>query len=88
MKLRILTEADCRSVLDMADAIDIQGEAFTLLASGRSVDGLRSFATSDEPPGVAIFNPCFLKNGGGTASRLCRTSTTTPSAACPVCRLW
>ena len=65
MKLRILTEADCRAVLDMAAAIDIQGEAFTLLASGRSVDGLRSFATSDEPAGVAIFNPCFLKNGGG-----------------------
>ncbi|HWK97420.1 MAG TPA: ornithine cyclodeaminase family protein [Pseudolabrys sp.] len=65
MKLRILTEADCRAVLDMAAAIDIQGEAFTTLAGGRSVDGLRSFATSDEPPGVAIFNPCFLKNGGG-----------------------
>ena len=65
MKLRILTETDCRSVLDMRDAIDIQQEAFTLLASGRSVDGLRSFATSDEPPGVAIFNPCFLKNGAG-----------------------
>jgi len=65
MKLRILTETDCRSLVDMADAIDIQGEAFTLLASGRSVDGLRSFATSDQPPGVAIFNPCFLKNGGG-----------------------
>lgn len=65
MKLRILTESDCRSVLDMADAIDIQGEAFTLLASGRSVDGLRSFATSEDPEGVAIFNPCFLKNGGG-----------------------
>jgi ornithine cyclodeaminase len=65
MKLRILTETDCRAVLDMSDAVDIQGEAFTLLASGRSVDGLRSFATSDEPPGVAIFNPCFLRNGGG-----------------------
>jgi len=65
MKLRILTESDCRSVLDMAAAIDIQGEAFTLLASGRSVDGLRSFATSEDPEGVAIFNPCFLKNGGG-----------------------
>ena len=65
MKLRILTEADCRSVLDMKDAIDIQREAFTLLASGCSIDGLRSFATSDEPPGVAIFNPCFLRNGAG-----------------------
>jgi ornithine cyclodeaminase len=65
MKLRILTEADCRALLAMEDAIAIQGEAFTLLAEGRSVSGLRSFATSDEPPGVAIFNPCFLKNGRG-----------------------
>jgi ornithine cyclodeaminase len=65
MKLRILTEADCRALLGMKDAIAIQGEAFTLLAEGRSVEGLRSFATSETPPGVAIFNPCFLKNGGG-----------------------
>jgi ornithine cyclodeaminase/alanine dehydrogenase-like protein (mu-crystallin family) len=65
MKLRILTEADCRALLGMADAITIQGEAFTLLAEGRSVEGLRSFATSQAPPGVAIFNPCFLKDGGG-----------------------
>jgi ornithine cyclodeaminase len=65
MRLRILTEANCRTLLEMKDAIDIQGEAFTLLASGQSVEGLRSFATSDEPPGVAIFNPCFLKGGMG-----------------------
>lgn len=65
MKLRILTENDCRAVLAMTDAIDIQGEAFTLLANGQSIEGLRSFATSDEPPGVAIFNPCFLKDGAG-----------------------
>jgi ornithine cyclodeaminase len=65
MRLRILTEANCRTLLEMKDAIDIQGEAFTLLANGQSVEGLRSFATSDEPPGVAIFNPCFLKGGMG-----------------------
>jgi ornithine cyclodeaminase len=65
MKLRILSESDCRSVLNMAAAIDIQGEAFTLLAQGRSVEGLRSMATSEAPPGVAIFNPCFLREGKG-----------------------
>lgn len=65
MRLRILTEADCRALLGMDDAIAIQGEAFTLLAEGRSVEGLRSFATSETPPGVAIFNPCFLKGGAG-----------------------
>lgn len=65
MKLRILSEADCRAVLDMAAAIEIQAEAFALLAEGRSVEGLRSFAASEDPPGVAIFNPCFLRGGQG-----------------------
>jgi ornithine cyclodeaminase/alanine dehydrogenase-like protein (mu-crystallin family) len=65
MKIRILSESDVRSVLTMADAIDIQARAFTALAEGQSVEGLRSFATSEEPPGVAIFNPSFLKGGKG-----------------------
>ena len=63
--LRILSESDCRAVLDMAAAIDIQAEAFSLLAAGKSVEGLRSFASSEDPPGVAIFNPCFLRGGAG-----------------------
>lgn len=65
MKVRILSEADCRAVMDMASAIDIQAEAFDLLAAGRSVEGLRSLAVSERPPGVAIFNPCFLRDGLG-----------------------
>jgi ornithine cyclodeaminase/alanine dehydrogenase-like protein (mu-crystallin family) len=65
MKLRILTESDVRAVLDMRSAIDIQAEAFTLLAEGKSTPGLRSFAMSEQPPGVAIFNPCFLAAGAG-----------------------
>jgi ornithine cyclodeaminase/alanine dehydrogenase-like protein (mu-crystallin family) len=65
MKLRILSESDCRAVLDMATAIDVQSEAFTLLAQGQSVEGLRRMATSEDPPGVAIFNPCFLRGGKG-----------------------
>jgi ornithine cyclodeaminase/alanine dehydrogenase-like protein (mu-crystallin family) len=65
MKLRILSEADCRAVLDMGAAIDIQAEAFTLLASGAAVEKLRSFATSVDPPGIAIFNPCFLRQARG-----------------------
>ena len=65
MKLRILSEDDVRAVITMADAIPMQAEAFTLLAEGRSVEGLRSFALSETPPGVAIFNPSFLKEGKG-----------------------
>ncbi len=65
MRLRILTESDVRSLIDMDAAIPIQEEAFTRLAAGESVEGLRSFVVSDTPPGVAIFNPSFLRNGGG-----------------------
>ena len=65
MKLRILSESDVRSVLTMADAIDVQAAAFAASAEGQSVEGLRSFAMSEKPPGVAIFNPAFLKGGKG-----------------------
>jgi len=65
MKLRILTEQDCRGLLGMEEAIDVQAEAFTTLAEGQSIEGLRSFAVSESPPGVAIFNPGFLKGGKG-----------------------
>jgi alanine dehydrogenase len=65
MKLRVLSEADCRTLLGMRDAIDVQAEAFALLAGGHSVEGLRSLATSENPPGVAIFNPSFLRAAGG-----------------------
>ena len=65
MRLRILTENDVRSLIDMDAAIPIQEEAFTRLAARESVEGLRSFVVSETPPGVAIFNPSFLKDGGG-----------------------
>jgi ornithine cyclodeaminase len=65
MKLRILTESDCRALLGMREAIEVQAEAFRLLASGRAVEGLRAVVSSEDPPGMAIFNPCFLRGGAG-----------------------
>jgi ornithine cyclodeaminase/alanine dehydrogenase-like protein (mu-crystallin family) len=65
MKIRILSEAEVRNLISLKQAIDVQAEAFSKLARGESVEGLRSFAKSDDPPGIAIFNPCFLKVGGG-----------------------
>ena len=65
MDLRILSEADVRAVIDMDAAIALQADAFARLAAGDSIQGLRSFALSDEPPGVAVFNPAFLIRGAG-----------------------
>lgn len=65
MKLRILSESDVRRCLDVHDAVGMQAEAFTLLAAKRTVEGLRTFVSSDTPPAVTIFNPSYLKDGGG-----------------------
>ncbi len=65
MDLRILSEADVRAVIDMDAAIALQADAFARLAAGESIQGLRSFALSEEPPGVAVFNPAFLIGGAG-----------------------
>jgi ornithine cyclodeaminase/alanine dehydrogenase-like protein (mu-crystallin family) len=65
LKLRILTEADCRALLGMRDAIDVQAQAFTLLAAGATVEGLRGLVRSADPVGVTIFNPSFLREGRG-----------------------
>ena len=65
MKLRILTESDVRDVIDMKTAVEIQKDAFAQLAADAAVDGLRGFVRSETPPGIAIFNPCFLRGGQG-----------------------
>ncbi|MGQ0654832.1 MAG: ornithine cyclodeaminase family protein [Betaproteobacteria bacterium] len=65
MKLRILTEVDCRALLGMREAIDVQAQAFALLAAGATVEGLRAIVRSEKPAGVTIFNPSFLREGRG-----------------------
>ena len=65
MRLRILSEDNIRQIINMDDAIDIQRDAFGLIGDDLVVSGLRSYATSQTPPGIAIFNPAFLKSGRG-----------------------
>ena len=65
VKLRILSESDVRRCLDMRGAVEAQAQAFALLAARQTVEGLRSFVTSETPPAVTIFNPSYLKNAGG-----------------------
>jgi ornithine cyclodeaminase/alanine dehydrogenase-like protein (mu-crystallin family) len=65
VKLRILSESDVRRCVDMSDAVEAQAQAFALLAAKQTVEGLRTFVTSESPPAVTIFNPSYLKNGKG-----------------------
>ena len=63
MKLRILTESHVSQIITMAEAIDLQAQAFSTLARGLSVEGLRSQALVKNPPGIVIFNPSVLTDG-------------------------
>ncbi len=83
MDIRILSESDVRAVIDMAAAIEIQAEAFTALAEGRSVHGLRSFAVSETPPGIAIFNPAFLTGGAGYGVKVVSYFQANPERGAP-----
>lgn len=83
MKLRVLSEQDCRQLLSMEEAIEIQAEAFSILAAGKTAAGLRSFATSENPPGVAIFNPCFLTDGSGYGFKVVSDFYDNPSRGVP-----
>ncbi len=65
MKLRILSEADVRRCLTVAEAVEAQAEAFAALAAGQSIEGLRSVVASEAPAAITIFNPAYLKNGQG-----------------------
>ena len=65
MLLRILSERDVRAVITMAEAIELQRDAFSMLTEGRSIEGLRSFAVSERPRGMTIFNPSYLTDGKG-----------------------
>src|SRR5262249_21211770 len=65
VKLRILSESDVRCCLDLRAAVDMQAQAFALLAAKRTVEGLRTFVTSETPPAVTIFNPSYLKDAAG-----------------------
>jgi ornithine cyclodeaminase/alanine dehydrogenase-like protein (mu-crystallin family) len=65
VKLRILSESDVRRCLGTIDAVEAQAQSFALLAAGQTVEGLRTFVSSEAPPAVTIFNPSYLKNGNG-----------------------
>ena len=67
LNLRILSEAQVKSLATMREAIEIQREAFALVARGESLPGLRRWIDrhNDEPPCLVGFLPSFLAGGRG-----------------------
>jgi ornithine cyclodeaminase/alanine dehydrogenase-like protein (mu-crystallin family) len=92
VKLRILGETDVRRCIDLPETIEAQAQAFALLAAGRTVEGLRTFVSSESPPAVTIFNPSYLRDGQGFGIRvvsdfLQNDDRTVPRSAALVVRL-
>jgi ornithine cyclodeaminase len=65
MQIRILSEADVRSAIDMRGAIDAMREAFGALADGRAEVPMR--LALETRHGVTLFMPAHLESDGGIA---------------------
>jgi alanine dehydrogenase len=60
MKLRILSEADVRQAVTMAEAIQAVREAYVQLSAGQAVVPLRTPVPVDKREGVTLFMPAYL----------------------------
>jgi len=67
LNLRVLSEAQVKSLATMREAIEIQKEAFALVAGGDSLPRLRHWIDrhNDDPPCLVGFLPSFLTGGRG-----------------------
>lgn len=67
LTLRVLSEAQVKSLATMREAIEVQREAFALQADGSSVPGLRRWLhmQEQEPPCLVGFLPAFLTRARG-----------------------
>ncbi len=67
LTLRILSEAQVKSLATMREAIEIQREAFALVAGGDSLPGLRHWIDQhgQDPPCLVGFLPAYLTRGRG-----------------------
>lgn len=67
LTLRILSESQVKSLATMREAIEVQKEAFAMVADGRSVPGLRRWLDrhGQDPACLVGFLPSFLEQGRG-----------------------
>lgn len=67
LTLRVLSEAQVKALATMREAIQVQREAFALVAGGASLPGLRRWLDRhhEDPPCLVGFLPAFLTGGRG-----------------------
>ncbi len=68
MQIRILSAADVRASVDMAEAIDAMRQAFVSVSSGDAVVPVRLGLESTR--GVHLFMPALLRNAGAVGAKI------------------
>jgi ornithine cyclodeaminase len=70
MKMRILSGADVRQAVTMAEAIQAVKEAYIQLAAGQAVVPLRTPVPVDERDGVTLFMPAYLSASDALGAKI------------------
>ena len=70
MKLRILSEADIRQAVTMAEAIEAVREAYVQLSAGQAVVPLRTPVPVDKREGVTLFMPAYLPGSDALGAKI------------------
>ena len=70
MKLRILSGADVRQSVTMAEAIQVVREAYIQLSTGQAVVPLRTPVPVKEREGVALFMPAYLATSNALGAKI------------------
>ena len=70
MQIRILTAAEVRRALPMADAIEGMKDAYAQLSAGSAHVPLRLRVSVPTPPGVSLIMPAFMQGTGDLAVKV------------------
>ncbi|MBN1137595.1 MAG: hypothetical protein JXM73_13490 [Anaerolineae bacterium] len=83
MKLRILSEADVRQAVTMAEAIQTVREAYIQLSAGQAVVPLRTPLPVDKRQGVTLFMPAYLAASGALGAKIVSVFPGNPERGLP-----
>jgi len=64
-QIRILSREDVRAILTWDDAIRLQGDAFAMLSSGRTLMPVKTLLQTDRPKAHMLFMPALIKDAQG-----------------------
>jgi alanine dehydrogenase len=84
MKLRILSGADVRQAITMAEAIEAVREAYIQLSTGQAVVPLRTLVPVEKREGVTLFMPAYLAGSDTMGAKVVSVFPENPAQGLPL----